>query len=407
MKQRIWIISLYEPTFVDNTRPMRYMSIASALQHAGVEVTYFSNTFRHSNKHVRFEEQTTLVDPEGVRVVFIQSPAYQKNLSYERIQAHKTYTKNLLRFMNESTELPALILCAFPPIDTPLAVANWASKRGIPFVFDVIDPWPDVLLRLFPDRLQGVGNYLLYSFNQKVKKLIRQSAGIVAISNQYIDWAKSKQAGTYQTKAFYPSVPLAEVREKLASKVRQEDPRLRLIYAGNLGIAYDIPCILQAAAVLEEQHPGKTLFTIAGVGEHAALVENYAKRYANIRYVGRLGYDDLMEAYANADLGLAQYSLGATQSVTYKFFDYLGAGLPMLNSLRSEMWELIDQHGLGANNAYGDSIQLATNIERYLKDRALLEASKDQAVKFTESHGDNATVYTQFADFLIGMASPS
>lgn len=399
----IWIISLYEPTLVDNTRPMRYMSIADALHDKGVQVTYFSSTFRHANKHVRFEKETEMRSDKGVKTVFIKSPSYTKNLSRARIKAHKVYTKNLLDYFERSQEKPDLILSAFPPIDTPLEVSRWAKDRDIPFVFDIIDPWPDVILRVVPEKLKVFGQLFIGHYNRKVKKLIQNASGIVAISNQYIDWVKNKQQGTYQTAAFYPTVPFKEVREKLSHLERSASDRLRIIYAGNLGIAYDIPCILKAAEKLEAEVPGKTMFTIAGVGEHEGMVKEFASRLSNIEYLGRIGYDDLLQQYANTDLGLAQYSKGATQSVTYKFFDYLGAGIPILNSLKSEMWDLIDQKEVGANNIQGDFESLAANILSFYQDKIKLELYKNNALSFTAEKGDNDVVYAAFADFLMDL----
>jgi hypothetical protein len=401
VKKKIWILSLYEPTLVDNTRPMRYMSIADALNKNGVEVTYFSSTFRHANKHVRFEAQTEMFDEQGVKTVFIQSPGYTKNLSRARIKAHKVYTENLMKYFRESESKPDLILSAFPPIDTPLEVSIWAKEKGIPFVFDIIDPWPDVILRVLPDKLKTFGLFFIGNYNKKVKRLIQNANGIVAISNQYIDWVKTKQAGTYKTAAFYPTVPFKEVQQKLSRIERKDSDKLRIIYAGNLGIAYDIPCILKAAEKLESDHPGKTHFAIAGVGDHEGLVKEYASRLGNIVYLGRIGYDDLLVQYANTDLGLAQYSKGATQSVTYKFFDYLSAGIPILNSLKSEMWELIDEKSIGANNLQGDYDTLAKNITSFHVDKNKFELYRSNALNFTAEKGDNEVVYKAFAEFLL------
>lgn len=394
---------MYEPTLVDQTRPMRYMSIASALKSKGVTVTYFSSTFRHANKHVRFQEQTELMDEDGVKTVFIKSPSYSKNLSRERIKAHKVYTQNILAYFNQSHEKPDVILCAFPPIDTPLAISNWAKERKIAFAFDIIDPWPDVILRIFPKLMKPFGKILISRYNKSVRKLIDNSTAITAISNQYIEWIKGKKSGGYKTAAFYPTVPFKEVQAKLKEIQREPSEKVRLVYAGNLGIAYDIPCILKAAEVLEKQLPGKTSFIIAGVGEHAGMVERYQEKLDNVKYLGRIGYEELLVQYANADLGLAQYSKGATQSVTYKFFDYLGAGLPILNSLMSEMATLIDDENVGLNNQPEDYLKLAENISFFVQEKDKLKEFSENAVSLTARKGDNDVVYNEFAEFLIGL----
>src|SRR5690606_3495881 len=186
------------------------------------------------------------------------------------------------------------------------------------------------------------------------------------------------------------------------NKGQKDKNKIKIIYAGNLGIAYDIPCILEAVREINRRHPNKTEFIIAGVGHYKKLVEKFQNENKNLTYLGRIGYDDLLYHYALSDLGLAQYSKGATQSVTYKFFDYLGASLPILNSLQSEMAQIISDNRIGLNNEPSDSEMLVKNIEKFLNDPSLLKEFKSNALNFTKESGDNAVVYKKFSSFLAG-----
>ena len=95
------------------------------------------------------------------------------------------------------------------------------------------------------------------------------------------------------------------------------------------------------------------------------------------------------------------YAKGATQSVTYKLFDYLSAGLPVLNSLMSEMATLISQHEVGLNNQPGDAQTLARGIMQYLDVPGMLERQKANALAFTAAEGDNEVVYGRIVTFLL------
>ncbi|MCH8567408.1 MAG: hypothetical protein LAT67_04065 [Balneolales bacterium] len=399
---RVWIVSLFEPTVVDNTRPMRYMSIQNALINAGHDVTFFSCTFRHANKQFRFKQQHLHTDNQH-KTVFIEAPSYEKNFSYSRVKSHDIYTQNLLGYLKKISLKPDIIICAFPPIETAYRLSKWAKDEGIKFVLDIIDPWPDVIQQALPKITFPVTKCMIWYYRKKVRQILMQSDAVVAISSQYTEWAKSVAPGaSFKTAVFYPSVPLREVRSKLEKYFpnKGDVSMLKLIYAGNLGVAYDIPCIIKAFTEIESTHPSKVSVTIAGVGHYQSIVEEASKKYPNFKYIGRIGYDELLEQYAFSDLGLAQYSVGATQSVTYKLFDYLGAGLPVLNSLDSEMAVLIDRFDVGYNNKPADYMQLADNIRIYLTDSQRLLIQKSKAISTTKDIGDNEVVYNRLVDFL-------
>ena len=150
---------------------------------------------------------------------------------------------------------------------------------------------------------------------------------------------------------------------------------------------------------MEEQRPGKTEFYIAGLGGQLELVKEYEAKYSNLKYVGRLDFEELMSLYSKCHLGLAQYAAGATQTVTYKLFDYLGSGLPILNSLDSEIWGMIEKNKLGLNNEVGNPFELAENIKFFMHADKLVKYSSN-ALRYTAKFGDNKKVYKDYVDFL-------
>jgi glycosyltransferase involved in cell wall biosynthesis len=100
-----------------------------------------------------------------------------------------------------------------------------------------------------------------------------------------------------------------------------------------------------------------------------------------------------MRQYYLSDVGLIQHKNNLTQTVTYKLFSYLSAGLPILNSLQSEMADIIRENRVGFNNDNGDVAGLVQNIERFLADRDLLNTYKENALNLTRKKGDSTAVY--------------
>lgn len=396
----IWIVSLFEPTPLDKTRPMRFMSVANAGIEHGHKLTHFACTFRHSTKVQRFEENHVERISLNHEVHYVYGPAYKKNTSYSRMKSHQVFTKNLMNHI-KNLEKPDVVLIAFPPISTAFKLGNWCELNQIPYVVDIIDPWPDVFERFIPQAFKGAFNIALKPYKNKVKQIMDKASGVSSISKAYTEWALS--VGFDKSKPrefFYPSVPLDEIHEKLSKIEASPNDKLSLIYAGSFGVAYDIPIILEVAKQFDKDFPGKTEFIFCGAGHYQEQIEKQSEQTNNLSFLGRLGYDDLMKAYKNADLGLAQYAKGATQTVTYKLFDYLAAGLPVLNSLPTEMAEIIEENEVGMNNLPEEPQKLFENIKLYLEDNNLLEDHKKKALETTKAIGDNKTVYTRFINFL-------
>ncbi len=399
----IWIISLYDPTPIDNTLRGRYLGIASAGNKLGHNITHFSCTFRHSTKIQRFEETRTIRIRDNYEVIFIFAKPYQKNISLKRILSHRKFTQNLRRFISKSSH-PDILLLAYPPISSTYYLTKWANKNGIPVIIDIIDTWPHAFLKLSPKPFRFLVQLILFPVYYEFIEILKNCSGVIGISSQYVNWAKSYGYPIVKSGVFLPSVPYKNIRkviEGFKNKLSQNrNGKIKLIYAGSLGLAYDIPVIMKAAEIMDKKHPGKSEFLIAGEGHYQKLVVEYLHKCNNINFLGRLDHNELLNHYASADLGLAQYIKDANQSITYKFFDYLSAGLPILNSLMTEMAILTEQHRVGFNNPPGNAEKLVENIEKFLSDNSLLQKYKENAISLASIKGDSELVYKELIEFL-------
>jgi glycosyltransferase involved in cell wall biosynthesis len=395
---RIWLVSKFEQTPVDQVFSTRFLSIAEEALRRGHEVTFIGSTFKHNTKNQRFARTTEIEHKPGYKLLFVQSQSYQRNISPRRLWAHYTYSKELVREL-EMRARPDVILMAFPPVSVVYALSRWAKSQGIPTVMDIIDPWPDTFSHTFPKIARSLAGVLLGPMRKRLREALRNISGLTAISQQYITWASGYHDGIPRKQVFYPAVEMEQVVEAVRPWRTASRSGLQVIYAGSLASSYDLPCILAAAALLEQSHPD-IKFTIAGAGPQAALVEAYQQAHGNLEYVGRLPKAELMEHYAAADLGLTQHVKGASQSVTYKLFDLLAAGLPILNSLESEMKDIILSNEVGRHNAPGDAKQLAENICWFYEHRDELERYQANGYHLTGEVGDAAVVYRRFVDLL-------
>lgn len=395
----IWLISAFEPTPIDNTRPMRFMGIADAAISRGHRVTFFSSIFRHSTKQFRFSKPTRQTINENYDLVFVNSPSYHKNISFKRMLAHYEYAKNLVNEA-EKVDGPDVIFISIPPISSAALIMEWAGKKNIPVFTDIIDPWPDVFLKAFPQSVVPLAKASLSPLYRKMRRTLSKAAGVTAISSEYITWAKSF-CPHVPTAFFYPAVAFKEIQDQLSKlPPKENDDKLRLTYAGSLASSYDIPTIIEAAKQLEEKFPGKTAFDIAGAGPQDKIVIAAQSNLPNVRFLGRLDREQLLKQYAISDLGLMQHIKGATQTVTYKVFDYLSAGLPIINSLQSEVVKMFSENKVGISHEPGDVKGLVSAIEKFLLSKDLLQTYKKNALAYTSQYGDTEVVYGNLIKFI-------
>lgn len=395
----LWLISAFEPTPIDHLRPMRFMGIADAALQRGHKVTFFSGTFKHNTKTQRFGQTTYQSINENYKLVFVHSKPYHENISLKRMLAHYDLAKKLMSEIKKQNK-PDVIFISLPPLSTVAKIVEWATKNNIPVVVDIIDPWPEVFVKGFPSSFQKIGKKFLWPFYQRFRNIIKKATAITAISEEYIQWSKKFELNGKPTSFFYPAVQFNEVKQafnRLQSFYKKGD-RLRIIYAGSLSVSYDIPTILSAAEIIEQKYPSQTEFIIAGAGPQESVIKEKDRK--NVKFLGWLGQEDMYREFFLSDLGLTQHVKGATQSVTYKLFDYLSAGLPVLNSLKSEMGDIIVNNKVGFNNESGNAMSLVVNIERFINDKSLLQQYKQNALKLTAEMGDSKVVYNKLVQFI-------
>ena len=400
----IWLVSLFENTPLDDNQNTRYNSIVKEAVSRKHEVTFWAVTFRHNTKQQRFPS-TIQIDPEeNLKVIYVKSPSYNHNISIRRLYSHHLAANSIIKAFNTVKHRPDVILIAFPPISTAFQISNWATRNKIPYIIDIIDPWPDIFeapLKKFPPSFTA---RLLRPMRKRVEQSFSSAAALTAISKQYLEWSNKYLIDELVQQCFYPAIQLEEMRSGIANAQKRsansEQIPFTVVYAGSLGHSYDLPTIIEAAALIEGDHGDHVKFVIAGDGPQKHLVKAYEADHRNLKYLGRVSKDELMYVYSQSQLGLTQHIKGATQSVTYKLFDLLGAGLPILNSLESEMKEIILSNEVGLHNSPGDTEKLAKNIVHFYENPDDLERMKKNALELTARLGDSKNVYSDFVDLI-------
>ena len=403
---RVWLVTAAEPIPSDGVRPMRFMGLARALAARGHEVTLWTQTFFHHTKRHRFPTDTEY-QAEGYRVVALRAFGYRRNVSLRRYASHWRFAQRLAVAM-PARPAPDVVVASLPPLDTVATVADYCAARAIPFVVDVIDPWPDVFVDLLPPTIRPVGRMLSAPLARRARRIFRLAHSVTGLSEQYVAWARRLAAPRdVPGRVFYPAADI-EAFDRLtgAPAPAAEAGPLRVVYAGALGRAYDLDCLIDCARMLASDDRHAARFLIAGDGPERERLGRRAAGLANVEFLGWLDAGALARLLVASDVSVACYRPGASQTVTYKLFEYLAARLPVVCSLAGEMGAMIAREGVGGSYRAGDAADLARVLRTLTVDRDELGRMAARARCFAEASGDARRVYGAMADFVAEAACP-
>src|SRR5437867_7898449 len=193
---------------------MRFMGLARALVARGHDVTLWTQTFFHHTKRHRFPTDAEY-EAEGYRVVMLRAFGYRKNVSVRRYASHWRFAQRLAAAM-PARPAPDVVVTSLPPLDTVAAVAAYCAARGVPFVVDVIDPWPDVFVELLPPAVRPVGRMLSAPLSRRARRIFTRAHSVTGLSEQYVGWAQRLAARELPGRVFYPAADI-EAFDRLAA----------------------------------------------------------------------------------------------------------------------------------------------------------------------------------------------
>lgn len=250
----------------------------------------------------------------------------------------------------------------------PGILARWL--RGKPFVFEVRDLWPEL------PRAMGVirnpivlwaMSILEWTSYRSAHRLIGLSPGIVKGIEQH--------GVPLDRIAMIPNgcdldIFGIEVTPWRPPAVQPTD--FMAVFAGTHGVANGLDAILDAAAVLLRRGRRDIKLVLVGNGKCKPALQSRAalEGLSNIVFLEPVNKARLADMMAASDLGLQvlanvpAFYFGTSPN---KFFDYIAAGLPVLNNYPGWLADILTVHKCGfavpPSNAaaFADALELATS----------------------------------------------
>lgn len=244
---------------------------------------------------------------------------------------------------------PDVLFCYAPsPITSclPAIFLKWIYRR--PLSFWVQDLWPE--------SLQAVGaiksNWLLDVVGVLVRFIYSQCDQILIQSEAFRDritkWGVRSEIIHY--------VPnWASAVDALSAEpewTRVLAAGFRIVFAGNVGKAQDMPTILKAAEIFRQKNPEikNIQWLIVGDGSELSFVRAESERLSlNIHTFGQKPNEDMPHLYKQADVLLVSLRDEDIFALTVpaKIQSYMAAGKPILASINGEGARVVQIAGAG------------------------------------------------------------
>ncbi|MEI6555333.1 MAG: hypothetical protein WCL70_07080 [Paludibacter sp.] len=384
MKKRILLVSLFGDINTDHN--YRVDNIYKAFH----EFDRFIVTadFNHATKQYKPENESDFVH-------FIHVPAYQKNLSIKRIYSHVVFAIKLYKYLCGLNVLPQLIYCAMPASLTAYYCGRFCKRRKIKFVVDVIDLWPD---SLFPISLKyKFLKPFIFPWTCITNKAYAKADYISAESKKYAEIAL-KKSKTTKWSYTYLGVDMEEMnRLVLSSKVpdRTDDDEIWICYGGSLGNSYDFDSILEAIKFIDSEGIKYRFFFVAE-GECRDQISEYIQQNKlNAEITGRMPYNDYLKYLSRCDIAINSFKATTKVVYSYKFNDYVGLKLFVLNNLQGETADMINEYSIGRNfnekNLSKILYEVCYNWDTY-------KSWKENSTKLINEKLSSDLIYSKLAD---------
>lgn len=321
-----------------------YLSKLLSEKYDNVNVELISSDFNHPTKSHRSQKSYTISD--NFKITLLEEIGYKKNISIKRFYSHYKFSKKLRMYLNHRVQ-PNVIYCAIPSLRAGYEASQYVKNRGIPFLIDIQDLWPEAFEMIFDVPI--LKNILFYSFKKQADYIYESADEIIAVSDTYAKRAMSVNQKCNEYHRVYLGSDLMTF--DTVDPVEKKDDIISIVYIGTLGSSYDLITCLNALHLLNLEGIKNINFIIMGCGPLENKFKSVAQKLnINSIFTGKLKYESMIGILKSCDIALNPLKKGAAQSIINKVCDYAMAGLPVINSLECiEYQELLKKYNAGIN----------------------------------------------------------
>lgn len=290
---------------------------------------------------------------------------------------------------------------------TGITAAALRLLRGTRFIYNVQDIYPDV-----PARAGQLANSWQVRGLQLIERAMYSAAShITVISDTQRANLLSKGVAANRisvvpnfvdTDRMQPQAPAPELSKRFGW-----EGKLVVAHSGNLGFAYDLDTILDAAQRMRDRVD--VLFVIIGDGVRRAELQEKAEQLElpNLQFLPFQPEAELPQLRATIDVQLSLYRPGASElSLPSKLYEIMASGRPVIASAEpdSDVARLVQSAEGGFVVAPGRADLLADAVMQLAADPARRVTLGERGRRFVTEHHSLAAAVDRYETLLLQVA---
>jgi glycosyltransferase involved in cell wall biosynthesis len=377
----------------------RHGDIGDELSKRGHSVSIIASGFDYLARIDRNDGRDNVEWHAGVRFHWLATGSYRTN-DARRVRSMLLFTWRATWAGIRVSPRPTVVIASSPHLLTALAGIIIALRFRVPYVLEIRDLWPSVLVDLGAIRHGSITHRAL----EIVERLAyRWAKGIVTVVPRA--YRRVQLMGTSSRKCRYvpntTSLETLQVRPLPASLqeiLEEERGRQIIMYTGAHGVANDLRNVLEAIALLRTDAPDIyerfAVIFVGGGSEREELIEIANRRSLDhVHFHPPVPKQSMKAALSEADillLHLANASAFRYGLSPNKLYDYLSAGRPILYSSPPAYPE-VEGARAGVSFRAGDPARLADAIQHVVampRSKSLLMGERGRAA--AEQHTPQA-----------------
>lgn len=297
----------------------------------GDSVKVLTSNFRHFEKIKRTE------NIEGFQ--FFDAEPYKKNLSYQRLHSHYKLSKDIFKSLDNEPDIDILWVLIPPNSFAKDAALYKKAHPKVKLIFDLIDLWPETM----PIGLMK--KFFPFSVWKNLRNNnLKFADTIVTECNLYQKTLKEILKGKI-VETLYLARPLVSYEPHLDLPLNQ----VNLCYLGSINNIIDIDAIVKIVSNIKKNKP--VTLHIVGDGEKKDQLVTAVKSRGGVVILHGKVYDraEKQRIFDSCHYGLNIMKPSVCVGLTMKSMDYLEFGLPLINNIQGDTWDIIEQNRIGYN----------------------------------------------------------
>lgn len=349
--------------------------LLDAFKSQGHKTIVLASDFRHIEKIKRTEKK------KGFR--FFSAKPYTKNLSIQRMRSHSCFSKDVAGYIEGHIDKIDLIWALIPPnsLVKDLSRIKQVNPK-VKLIFDLIDLWPETMpigkaKELFP----------FTHWRDLRDKYLESADCIVTECNLYRKKLKKILNGL-RVETLHLARPYIEYIPNL----HLPENKIALCYLGSINNIIDIHIIVEIVKQIQKNKPVD--LHIIGDGENREkLITSVKDTGAEVIYHGKIySREEKQHIFDGCHYGLNIMKDSVCVGLTMKSMDYFESGLPIINNIHGDTWDLVSNHCVGINyfNSKSDinmeyQLKMRTNTRELFEELFVINAFNEKVMHIINS----------------------